>query len=290
MEKLLSLFGIALIFLLSGCHNKPNPDEVKVLTLNLRYDNPGDSANAWPHRTSIVCDFIKEQKPDIFGMQEVLSHQYDQLDSALTEYCSIGEGRNDGARSGEMNPVFFKKDRFDLIRTITFWLSETPDVPGSMAWGASLPRIVTWVELAEKESHEHFFYFNTHFAHDSDSARILSSKLLLAKVDSIASGFPFIVTGDFNMSTDSKGYSILTGPHESIPLFADSYTISQKEPVGPVNTYNGWTDNMESGRIDFIFVRKGMKVLNHITTIKKDHGVFISDHWPVMSTVLLKNN
>ena len=80
-----------------------------------------------------------------------------------------------------MNPVFFRKDKFDMVRTITFWLSDTPEVPGSMGWGASLPRIVTWMELVDKNSHEHFFYFNTHFAHDSDSARIMSSKILLER-------------------------------------------------------------------------------------------------------------
>ena len=122
-------------------------------------------------------------------MQEVLWNQYKIYDSVLTGYTSAGVGRDDGARGGEMNPVFFRKEKFDMVRTITFWLSDTPEVPGSIGWGASLPRIVTWMELVDKNNHEHFFYFNTHFAHDSDSARIMSSTILLKEVKKIA-GFP----------------------------------------------------------------------------------------------------
>ena len=99
------------------------------------------------------------------------------LDSVLTGYGSVGVGRSDGAKKGEMNSVFYRKDRFDKIRTITFWLSETPESGRIKRLGRRLPRIVTWMELAEKNNHEHFFFFNTHFAHDSDSARIMSASL-----------------------------------------------------------------------------------------------------------------
>jgi endonuclease/exonuclease/phosphatase family metal-dependent hydrolase len=260
------------------------------MTLNVRYDNPRDSVNAWPNRASQVCSFILSEKPDILGMQEVLWRQYEVLDSVLKEYSSAGVGRDDGAKAGEMNPVFFRKERFDMVRNITFWLSDTPEVPGSRGWGASLPRIVTWMELVDKNTHEHFFFFNTHFAHDSDSARIMSSRILLREVNKISEGFPFIISGDFNMDPSSKGYSILTGPDESIPLIKDSYLISQKKPYGPAYTFNGFSDKPGRGRIDYIFVKNGMKVLDHSTVIKKEKGIYISDHWPVKSTVLIKGN
>jgi endonuclease/exonuclease/phosphatase family metal-dependent hydrolase len=177
-----------------------------------------------------------------------------------------------------------------MVRTITFWLSNTPEIPGSMGWGASLPRIVTWMELVDKNSHEHFFYFNTHFANDSDSARIMSSKILLKEVGKIAEGFPFIITGDFNMLPTSTGYAILTGPDESVPLLKDSYVISEKRPLGPSYTFNGFSDKPGRGRVDYIFVKNSMRVLDHRTLIKKDHGIYISDHWPVEATILMKGN
>jgi endonuclease/exonuclease/phosphatase family metal-dependent hydrolase len=281
-------FVLLSVYSFIGCSNRSGRDRIKVMTLNVRMDTPYDSINAWPNRAEMVCDFLKDEKPDLLGMQEVLLHQYEALDSALEDYMSIGVGRNDGAKSGEMNPIFFRKERFDLVRTITFWLSETPEIPGSQAWGANLPRIVTWAELVDRNNSEHLFFFNTHFAHDSDSARVMSSKMLLNKVDTIASGFPFIITGDFNMLPTSKGYEILTGPAESVPLLQDSYEISEKRPYGPEYTFNSFSDMGGSGRIDYIFVKEGMKVLDHRTTIKKERGVYISDHWPVEAIVRLR--
>lgn len=288
MKRTIIFSAILFLLVFSGCSHKSDEDAIKVMTLNIRYDNPGDSLNAWPNRAAIVRNFIRNEEPDLLGMQEVLQHQYEFLDSALSDYGSIGVGRSDGAKGGEMNPVFYRKERFDMIRTKTFWLSGTPEVPGSKAWGAGLPRIVTWVELVDKNSHQHLFYFNTHFAHDSDSARVMSAGLLLSKVDSISSDFPFVITGDFNMLPTSKGYEILTGPAESVPLLKDSFVISERNPIGPMYTFNGFTDKQGSGRIDYIFVKDGLKVLSHKTIIKKERRIYISDHWPVEAVITVK--
>lgn len=287
--KILRFLSFFLILsLLSACNNKTDQNTLRVITFNIRYDNPKDSINAWPVRAGLVSAFLSVEKPDIFGLQEVLANQMEYLDSVMTRYGSAGVGRSDGVKAGEMNPVFYRKDRFEMIRTKTFWLSENPEAAGSMAWGAGLPRIVTWMELADKNTHQHFFFFNTHFAHDSDSARIMSARLLLDKVDSIALGFPFIITGDFNMPISSRGYEILTGPHESVPLLSDSYAVSEKRHIGPAYTFNGFSDEKSGGRIDYIFVRQGMHVIENRTFIKKVRGVYISDHWPVMAVVSLK--
>jgi len=287
MKNPVILLSVIFLIVISGCSHKPSANEMKVATFNIRYDNPEDSSYSWQARASQVCSFIRTEKPDIIGMQEVLWSQYQLLDSVLSDYSSVGVGRNDGARNGEMNPVFFRKNRFDLVRNLTFWLSDFPDEPGSIGWGSSLPRIVTWMELVEKTSHKHLFYFNTHFAHDSESARLMSSRVLLKEVGRISEDFPFIVSGDFNMAPTSTGYSILTGPDESVPLLKDSYVITEKRPVGPVSTFNGFSDKSKGERIDFIFVRNGMKVLEYKTMVKKDQGIYISDHWPVVAKVSL---
>ncbi len=290
MRRILFISLAIFQIVITGCSRETETEPVKVMTFNIRYDNPRDNENAWPNRIPVVCNFLNTEKPDLIGMQEVLYQQYHVLDSALKDYQSVAVGRTDGLKAGEMNPVFFRKERFELIRTKTFWLSETPEIAGSMAWGAGLPRIVTWVELADKKSDRHFFFFNTHFAHDSDPARKNSALLLLTMADSIASGFPLIITGDLNMLPNSEGYSILTGPFESVPLIRDTYTITEESPEGPVYTFNGFSDKPGQGRIDYIFVRDGMRALNHRTIIKKDQGIFISDHWPVTATISFKQN
>ena len=285
MKKSIIFFGVIVILVMAGCKHKSEKDAIKIMTMNIRYDNPGDSLNPWSDRIKIFSGFISKERPDILSMQEVLWNQYKDIDSVLSRYGSVGQGREDGVRAGELNPVFYSKERFDLVRTITFWLSESPEIAGSKGWGASLPRIVTWMELVEKKKHQHFFLFNTHFAHDSDSARIMSSNILLNEVEKITEGLPFIITGDFNMLPSSTGYGILTGPAESEPLLYDSYLISEKKPAGPPYTFNGFSEKPGEGRIDFIFVKKGLKVLSHKTSIVKDKNLYISDHWPVTALI-----
>ncbi len=288
MKKQFFLIFSVSCLVVAACSRHVDKDAVTVITFNIRYDNPGDSAYSWSRRAPVISNFLLKEKPDIVGLQEVLYNQYSFLDSVLANYVSVGVGRDDGARTGEMNPVFFNRERFEFVRSLTFWLSGTPDEAGSKAWGSSLPRIVTWVELVDKNTHEHFFVFNTHFAHDSDLARINSSKMLMKEVNKISSGFPFIVTGDFNMDPKSLGYKILIGPDESVPLFRDSYVISDNKPGGPSGTFNGFENNKGNRRIDYIFVKNGMKVTDYESIVKKDHGIFISDHWPVKATVILK--
>lgn len=258
---------------------------IRVITFNIRYDNPGDKINAWPHRAAMVCEFLKKERPDLFGLQEALWHQYKAIDSALTGYSSVAVGRDDGKMKGETNPVFFNKKRFEKVRDNTFWLSATPQIAGTKGWGASLPRVVTWVELIEKGSGRKLFYFNTHFAHDSDSARVMSAGILLKEVKRIAGNERFIITGDFNMSPESKAYSILTESGYANAFLKDSYDLSVSKPEGPTYTTNSWSDKPGRNRIDYVFVTNGAKVHNHRTVIKKEGEVFISDHWPVETEI-----
>jgi endonuclease/exonuclease/phosphatase family metal-dependent hydrolase len=287
MKNIFNAGLIFTIFLFSGCSGKNEDRNIKVMTFNIRYDNPQDSINAWPNRVGILCELLKEEKPDLLGLQEALWYQYEEIDFTISGYSSVSRGRDDGKKKGEMNPVFYSINRFELARDSTFWLSETPGKPGTRGWGASLPRIVTWVELIDKKNHEPLFYFNTHFAHDSDSARLMSAGILLKEVKRIAGKNKFVITGDFNMSPDSKAYSILTESSESRPLLKDSYMISETKPEGPGYTFNGWSDEPGKNRIDYIFVKKGIKVLNHRTIVKKKGQVFVSDHWPVEAIISL---
>jgi endonuclease/exonuclease/phosphatase family metal-dependent hydrolase len=285
MKRIILVSFIIIPLLYSGCNAEKGKNIIKVMTFNIRYDNPRDSINAWPNRIGILCGLLKEEKPDLLGLQEALWYQYEEIDSALSGYSSVAIGRDDGKKKGEMNPLFYNVNRFELVRDSTFWLSETSGTPGSKGWGASLPRIVTWVELTDKNLHKPLFYFNTHFAHDSDSARVMSAGILLKEVRRIAGKNNFIITGDFNMAPDSKAYSIITEASLSRPLLKDSFLISKTKPEGPGYTFNGWSDKPGKNRIDYIFVRRGSKVLNHSTIIKKEGRVFISDHWPVRAVL-----
>jgi len=260
------------------------PDDdpaIDVMTFNIRLDTPIDSANAWPHRAAMVAGFVNDQIPDLLGMQEVLWHQYEYLDSALIGYGSVVAGRDDGLRAGEASPVFFRLGRFDMLDKGTFWLSATPDVPGSIGWGAALTRVATWVRLYDRTVRDTLLFINTHFDHISDSARVMSSGVLMEKVRELAGANAFVITGDFNARPESMAIAgMLEGG-----LAVDTWLITETAPAGESYTFNGWKDQQGEGRIDYIFVRSGMKALSHETHRVIDEGVFISDHWPVTATV-----
>lgn len=267
-------------FLLCSCVPADDP-AIDVITFNIRMDTPRDSINAWPNRAAIVAGFVNDQIPDLLGMQEVLWHQYQYLDSALTGYGSVAAGRDDGLREGEACPVFYRLGRFDRIEDGTFWLSATPDLPGSVGWGAALTRIATWVRLYDKVQQDTLLFFNTHFDHISDSARVMSSGVLLGMVRKLAGDNNFVITGDFNARPESLAIERM----KEDGLVVDSYLISETPPAGEAYTFNGWKDEPGEGRIDYIFVRSGMKTLTHKTHRVIEDGVFISDHWPVTARV-----
>lgn len=283
--KSVILYSLLVIVMLASSCNGQKVKDMTVITFNIRYDNPGDSLNAWPNRKAMVCEFLKSEKPALFGLQEALWYQYEAIDSALAGYSSVAVGRDDGKRKGEMNPLFYSTSIFEYVRDSTFWLSLTPAVPGSKGWGASLPRIVTWVELKEKAGGRPLFYFNTHFAHDSDSARVMSAGILLKEVKRIAGKSRFIITGDFNMGPESRAYSIITESGARHPVLNDSYKITATAPSGPEGTTNGWSDIPRKGRIDYVFVKSGTKIKSIATIVKKEGAVFVSDHWPVKVVV-----
>ena len=266
--------------LLCSCVPADDP-AIDVMTFNIRMDTPRDSINAWPNRAGIVAGFVNDQIPDLLGMQEVLWHQYQYLDSALAGYGSVAAGRDDGLRAGEACPVFYRLGRFEKTEDGTFWLSATPDVPGSVGWGAALTRIATWVRLYDKVQRDTLLFCNTHFDHISDSARVMSSGVLLGMVRKLAGDSKFVITGDFNARPESLAIERM----KEGGLAVDSYLISETPPAGETYTFNGWKDEPGEGRIDYIFVRSGMKALTHKTHRVIEERVFISDHWPVTARV-----
>jgi len=277
-KRLLWVLFALVVFTVTGCSGG---GELKVISFNIRFDNPRDGVNAWPARAELVSSYLNNRNPDLIGMQEVLWHQYEYLQQALQGYSSVAAGRDDGISSGEACPVFYRRDRFEPLGHGTFWLSETPDVPGSLGPGAVLPRIVTWVHLKETSTGRRLHVFNTHFSHVSDSKRIMSSIILSGAVKRISGDGFFVLTGDFNLSPSSRAYRVLTGEGAPWRVLYDSYLMSSLPPAGPEHTFNGFSDRQGDGRIDYIFVPAGTRVMSYETEEVKRDSIYISDHWPV---------
>jgi endonuclease/exonuclease/phosphatase family metal-dependent hydrolase len=256
-----------------------------VLSYNIRMDTPRDGINAWPHRKDHVADMIgPKHGADIAGLQEVLRHQLDDLATRLPAYAWVGAGRDDGRDGGEFSPIFYRRDRFAVLDHGTFWLSATPDVPGSKSWDTAITRIVTWARFRDRRDGREFQFFNTHFDHRGVQARLESARLLAARIEAMPAGLPVIVTGDFNVREDSEPYAVMT----AVPGLRDSRYISATGHQGLTASTNNWeTANAPETRIDYIFVRAGIRVRSHRILDDRYDGRFPSDHMPVIAEVVL---
>jgi endonuclease/exonuclease/phosphatase family metal-dependent hydrolase len=168
------------------------------MSFNIRYGTANDGDNSWPFRRDFVLQVIADQAPDILGIQEALNFQVDELSSGLDGYALVGVGRDDGRSEGEYAAILYLAARFELQETGTFWLSDTPEIPGSASWGNRVTRICTWARLRDRNSGISFYAYNVHLDHESQPSRERSAELLAARIASRTHPDPVIVTGDFN--------------------------------------------------------------------------------------------
>ena len=252
--------------------------EAQLMSYNIRYDTPADGVNAWPQRKAVVADLLRRNSPDLFGIQEALPHQISELAAALPDYAWFGVGR-DADGGGEGTPVFYRKDRFTLLQSATFWLSETPDQP-SRGWDAALNRICSYGRFEEKSSKLRLWVINCHFDHAGPTARLESARLVLSQIEKInPDGEPLVLMGDFNAEPESAPM-VLLKQHLS-----DSRDSSRSPPTGPSGTFSGFTvDSAVTRRIDYLFIASQgpVEVLEHAALDDANAGRYPSDHLPVL--------
>lgn len=274
---------VAFVLLVASCSKRPEA-KVDVMSFNIRLDHVADSLNNWKYRKDVAAQMITYYAPDVVGMQEVLKNQLDDLKNRLPEYTVLGVGRADGKEKGEYCSLFYKTDRFDLVKSGNFGLSEMPDSIGIKGWDAACERIVTWAVLKDKVSGKELAAFNTHFDHIGKVARRESAVLLLAKIREIASDLPVVITGDFNGTVDSDPISVLMeGGMQN--------TYSASDVVyGPAWSFHnfGRIPVEERQLIDFIFVN-GQVVANKFRVIAdKPDNVYLSDHAPILANLTIR--
>jgi len=257
--------------------------DLNVMTFNIRLNLYSDSANAWPFRESKVASQILFHEVHLLGVQEALPQQMVNLQARLPRYKHVGVGREDGKDKGEYSAIFYDTTRLQVLQTQTFWLSETPEVPGSKGWDAAITRIVTWAKFRDRKTKKIFFAFNTHFDHIGQTARRESARLLLQKVKEIAGNTPAIVTGDFNSKPADEPIRVIMDPDNPLRL-TDTKDISATPHYGPSGTFNAFrAREIDDQPIDYIFTRGKWKVLKHATISETWEGRFASDHFAVLA-------
>ena len=249
-------------------------------TYNLRYDNRGDSGNLWVNRAPVQANLIRFHDFDIVGIQEGLINQLQDLSKALPQYKRYGIGRDDGKEAGEHSAIYYKKDKFKLLNSGDFWLSQTPDNPGK-GWDATCcNRICSWVQLQDIASKKKFYFFNVHFDHQGVIARIESAKLMIEKIKSIAGNNPAVFTGDLNGGRNSDCYKYIA----NAGIIKDSHEIAAF-PYENNASFNSFRTPRGMEVIDHIFVTKQFKVKKWGILTDTYFGKYPSDHFPVMSII-----
>jgi endonuclease/exonuclease/phosphatase family metal-dependent hydrolase len=262
---------------------------LRVMSFNLRYNNPGDGINAWPNRKAWVAKLIRFHDADVVGVQEALVDMLVDLDTLLPEYARVGVGRKDGKDAGEFSAILYKRNRVEMLENKTFWLSTNPEAVGVKAWDAALERIATWGRFRDRATGCTYLHLNTHFDHVGEQARQESAKLIRRRLATIAGPMPVIVTGDLNSPPTSAAYTTLTsGTIEGgIAPLADGYLASREGNYGPSGSFNSFKE-IGSGRIDYVLVSSRIDVLKHgILTDRWDQR-FPSDHLPVIASLSMR--
>jgi endonuclease/exonuclease/phosphatase family metal-dependent hydrolase len=254
---------------------------INVATYNLRYNNKGDGINAWPNRKENVKALIQFHEFDIFGTQEALRDQLNDI-AELKDYAFVGAGRDDGKEAGEHSAIFYRKDRFKMLQSGNFWLSETPDKPGK-GWDATCcNRICSWAKFTDLQTKKDFYFFSVHFDHQGVEARRESGKLMVTKIKEIAKNAPVILVGDLNSTPDTEQVKTIQ------TLLNDAHNVTARPPYGPEGTFNAFKfDAPMDQRIDYIFVSKQFSVLKYGVLTDAKEQRYPSDHQPVLVKVVL---
>lgn len=289
---MLSLRRSVLVLLVAvGCgfaRAADNPAPLRVMSFNVRLASVDDGADRWANRREMLFDVVAKFQPSLVGFQEVVAEQHDALVKRFPQYAFVGVAREDGKRKGEWALIGYQADRFTALSEGNFWLSETPEVPGSKSWNTAWTRICTWVRLRDRASGRVLLYANTHLDNESALARQEGCRLIATRLPKIAAGAPIVLTGDFNMNEDDPSFTPLVAPKEPGAVgLIDSYREVHPERSPEEASFHAFHGGTHGSRIDFIF--HSPELIATAAEIDHTHnasGHYPSDHFPV--TAVLK--
>lgn len=274
----------------------PMPDaslSLNVMSFNIRRGTAKDGRNHWVFRRSLVNEVLNRYRPDVLGLQEAMDFQITEVHRMLSGYEMVGIG-NLGGSEGMHTAIFFDAERFSLSEEGTFWLSDTPDIPGSKGWGNVLPRTCTWARLLEKNSGQAFYFYNTHLDHISQRSRKKSVVFLAQRIHTRSFPDPFVLMGDFNarersvpiqflkgkahLNTKSKGKGLNPTP------LLDTFRLKYPDHRNPA-TFHGFRRFFFRFRLDYIFVPSSIRVQDAKIIQLRRKKRYPSDHFPLLTKI-----
>ncbi|VXD24654.1 conserved hypothetical protein [Planktothrix serta PCC 8927] len=254
---------------------------MKILTLNLRYDKPDQGNNDWKFRRYAIAKLIQSHDPDIIGTQEGKAHQILDLHRLLPQYQSIGTDQI-GNGTGEYCAIFYQIKRFQCIKSKDFWLSDTPNLVGSMSstWGNSTPKLVSFGVFISRETQQQITVFNTHLDYHSEQSRKLSIPLIQKQLSQVnPENSLLILTGDFNAEPNSEERLALLKPLSNKIKLLDSLSDI---PLESQQTFHDFTGEAIAA-VDTIYYDHRLPLKSVTIDINQIEDIWPSDHFPVMA-------
>lgn len=282
MRKILT-FVLALAAAFPVLAGRKDSTPLTVMSYNIRMGEAKDGSNSWQYRYPATALMIKDQMPDVLGIQEAYDYQVHFIAENFPEYKCIGVGREDGKSKGEHMSIFYNKKALKLCRWGTYWLSDTPDEP-SLGWDARCKRTATWALFKDKRSGRSFYMVNTHLDHIGVEARAKGLALIMDRIGTMnKEGFPLVVTGDFNMN---KSHPSMSGIASCMKNARESAIVTDD-----MVSFNGWgkfPDGKDGSKaIDFIWYTGFSSCMEfHTVTESYFDRKFISDHFPIKAKLL----
>lgn len=263
--------------------------EVELMTFNIRYGSASDGDNHWRHRQLLVCDVVNESGGDFVGLQEAELFQIERIRQAVPRYATVGVGREDGEAAGEFSNILYDQQRWRLDEQHhgTFWLSDTPDEPGSTSWGNRITRICTWARFIEHDTGRAIYVFNTHFDHQSQPSRERSAELVAERIaDRPHPDEPVVLMGDLNAGENNPAIRYLKGETGDAPVrLVDTFRVVHPD-ADPVGTATAFQIGLTGGsKIDYVLAEPDADVRDAAILRTQRDGRYPSDHFPVTATL-----
>ncbi len=257
---------------------------IRVFTFNMRTDAACDGRNAFSaERSAYIEKEFPKYEADVIGFQETRPEMRQWVIDHFPAYTVCGIGR-EADLQGESNIIAYRTDRFDLVSLDTFWLSDTPHRPGSRfaTDQSSCPRICTVVTLRCKENGRLFRHYNTHLDHVGAFAQAQGISLILNRMvsDYQTWQMPVILTGDFNVTPESKVYATVNGFGGCGDALVDV-----SADVG--FTFHAYQPEKTQEKIDYIFTNIPADLTKSMKATDNEDGIYLSDHYPVGAIVSL---
>ncbi len=249
---------------------------MRVMTFNLRFENDRDGRNSWRYRRDLVVKLIERYGPDILGTQEGRVSQLTYLEKRLSGYRMHAPSRvlDDTC---QYPTLFFRKDRFQMMKGNEFWLSKTPEIHRSKNWDSAFPRMLSTATVKLQTSGQVFSVAVTHLDHLGRTARAKQAGIIAQWVQKKA--VPVILMGDFNDGPGSKAHALLVCKETGL---LDSWEVVGHSEGAVSFTHHAFTGTPHKSRIDWILSTVPPHAVNAEIIRDQFEGRYASDHFPVL--------